>query len=227
MMRGNFELDIFKYFEYFKQKKVRLFHITHLMNIMKYRIKCRAMGMNLSKRLKIEPDKFGQGDSGAELYVFLKMLNVKNTDSVLDIGSGKGGAVISLSKYPFKKIDGVEIYESVCKIAERNILRTKYKNIKIYCEDARDFGGYGNYNMFYMCNPFSDSIMVDVLKRINESVVENPRDIVLIYINPLYHDVVLKSGMFVKYIDPNIFGLDVRIYSNNKNFRLLYNKGEV
>lgn len=204
-----------------KNKKIRLNLLLFYIHLIKYNIKYRSMGLDLGFKKKTEPDMFGQQDSGGpELDSIISHININTSDSILDIGSGKGGALISLAKYPFKNIVGVELYENVCEISRKNILKTQHRNIVVYCADARFFVGYDDYNIFYVYNPFSGVIMESVLRQISKSLKHKPRDIVFIYFNPLYHDVVDKSGVFVKYIDPNIFSLNVRIYTNNKNFKL-------
>jgi SAM-dependent methyltransferase len=213
--------NIKRYFKYLKDRKIRLFSLLYIIYYIKYNIKYRAMGINLKTQEKNISGMFAQQDSGGpELDMIFSTINILPTDNVIDIGCGKGGALISLSKYPFKRVDGIEIFKDVCEIAEKNISKTTNKKINIYCEDARNFDKYSVYNVFYVYNPFSGVIMKIVLEKIFKSIAKNPRNIIFIYLNPVYHDVVVQSGIFIKCIDPNIFSLNVKIYSNNREFKL-------
>lgn len=62
--------------------------------------------------------------------------------------------------------------------------------------------------------------MSGVLEQISKSLLISPRRIVLIYNNPIYHDIVVKSEIFIKYIEPNIGGIDVKVYTNDRSFKL-------
>jgi len=211
---------LLKYIDYLLKKKIRLNILIYLLNKILYNIKYRIVGMDFSIEKRKHEDMYEQWDSGSEIDIILSVIDVKSTDSIIDIGSGKGGAVIALSKYPFNKVDGIELYSDLYEISKRNILKTKHRNIRIYCDDAQTFKGYSQYNVFYMYNPFSGNIMKNVLKQISHSLKETPRDILLIYFNPIFHSIVTESGIFIKCIDPNIFSISVKVYSTDKNFSL-------
>jgi predicted rRNA methylase YqxC with S4 and FtsJ domains len=43
----------------------------------------------------------------------LQNLNIQPTDNIIDLGCGKGGALITMAKFPFKEIYGVEYSEGL------------------------------------------------------------------------------------------------------------------
>src|SRR5262245_3087871 len=62
------------------------------------------------------------GNSGGPgLEIVLRSLNITPGDSILDIGSGKGGAMITFARWPFRRIDGIEICPDLIAIAQRNL----------------------------------------------------------------------------------------------------------
>src|SRR5262245_36806814 len=53
----------------------------------------------------------------------LKSLPITSDDALLDFGCGKGGALVTFSKYPFRKLAGVELSSELYTIAQHNIAR--------------------------------------------------------------------------------------------------------
>jgi len=190
----------------------------------RFQLRMFSLGIDLEyRKSNAENMTCHQSSGGPILNKIISKIEIQQTDSIIDIGSGKGGAIITFLQYPFEKIDGIEIDKELCEISIRNISKIPHKNIKIYHCDARIFNKYNNYNFFYIFNSFPKEVMFDVLERISESLTTNPRKIVLIYNNPLFHDMVIKNKMFIKYIDPNIPSIAVKIYTNDKNFMLKAN----
>jgi len=50
----------------------------------------------------------------------LNDLEISSNDSIVDIGCGNGAAMIVMNKFPFKKIDGIEISKYISYIAISN-----------------------------------------------------------------------------------------------------------
>ena len=46
---------------------------------------------------------------GLSLETVLRALKITSRDAIVDFGSGKGGALITMARYPFARIMGVEI----------------------------------------------------------------------------------------------------------------------
>ncbi len=56
---------------------------------------------------------------GADLDAVFRTFDISPADAVLDVGCGKGGALITLSRYPFALVDGLEISSDLAHIAAR------------------------------------------------------------------------------------------------------------
>lgn len=151
---------------------------------------------------------------GLHLEMVLRALKITPQDSVVDFGSGKGGALITLSRHPFAKIAGVEIAPELVAIARRNLNKLNIGNITMIVGDAAEFTDLDDYNFFYFFSPFPSSVMSAVIKNICASLVHKPRKTVIIYFNPEYHDAVVTDSPFIKINEFNHHELSYYIYSN-------------
>lgn len=130
-------------------------NIVSLKNI-KFQLKVLALGIDLDyKRSTIQGIGCQQSSGGPLLDRIMKMFRISPTDTVIDIGSGKGGAIITLCQYPFGKVDGIEIDSESWETSRRNLSKVQHGNTTIYLGDARAFGRYADYNFFYVFNSFS------------------------------------------------------------------------
>jgi hypothetical protein len=108
----------------------------------------------------------------------------------VDFGSGKGRTLLLASSLPFKAIVGVEFSSTLHAIALNNIAiyrseRQRCRDITSVCADAADYELPKQDTAFYFYHPFDTPVMSKVLDRIQASVAETPRKIVIIYHNPL------------------------------------------
>ena len=135
------------------------------------------------------------GNSGGpELDLVLGTLHVSPNDSVLDVGCGKGGAMITMSKYGFARVDGVEISPRLAATAEKHLARAKVANASVFCCDAADFKDYDPYTVLYMYHPFGDVVLREVLSNVAASLARRPRRLTLLYRNPMHHELVIQAG---------------------------------
>lgn len=136
--------------------------------------------------------------SSPALKRVLKRLKIKSTDRILDIGCGKGRALYYMSKFPFEMIAGVDISFYLTEICNKNMKKLKITNYKIFNMDASLFTEYDSFNYIYLYNPFDEKVLEKCLDNINNSLVRNPREIVIIYHNPVFETTILKSGFKLK-----------------------------
>jgi len=57
----------------------------------------------------------------------------------IDIGSGKGRALLMAAEYPFRRIVGVELLPELHAIARENIAKCADRRVELLCTDARDY----------------------------------------------------------------------------------------
>lgn len=136
--------------------------------------------------------------SSPALKRVLKRLKIKPTDRILDIGCGKGRALYYMSKFPFEMIAGVDISSSLTEICKKNMKKLKITNFKIFNMDASLFTEYDSFNYIYLYNPFDADVLEKCLVNINNSLVRNPRKIIIIYHNPVFKTIILKFDFKLK-----------------------------
>jgi len=151
---------------------------------------------------------------GLEFDRIMANFGITSDDAIVDFGCGKGGILISLSKYPFAKITGIEIMPDLVAIAKENIRKLNLRNVDIECCDAAAFKLLHEYNYFYFFDPFPCVVMQDVLSNIEKSISEHPRKLTIIYLNPSCHAVIESSSIFSKTKEMPHFEHKCFIYSN-------------
>ncbi len=70
------------------------------------------------------------------IIIMTKLLNVKQNNKVLEIGTGSGYQAALLSKIA-KKVITIEIEEQLYKLAKKNITKLNIKNIKLVLGDGK------------------------------------------------------------------------------------------
>lgn len=154
-------------------------------------------------------------DSGGLAFDrIMSNFNISSSDAIVDFGCGKGGILISLSKYPFTRITGVEIAPDLVDIARENIMKLKIRNVDVQCCDAADFKQLNEYNYFYFFDPFPCVVMADVLDNIEQSLAVSPRKVTIIYLNPFCHKLIASGKVFNRTGILDHFEHDCFIYSN-------------
>lgn len=114
-------------------------------------------------------------------------------ERLLDVGCGKGVVLRAASGYPFEKVAGIEIDERLVEIAAKNFRILKMENqVQCFQADATEFEGYGDYNVFFLSNPFSGTVMKKVVDKLKQVSEKNP--ITIIYYNPVYMEIFEQEG---------------------------------
>ena len=126
----------------------------------------------------------------------LKTIQITREDTILDLGCGKGLGMYYMSKFPFKKIGGVELSKVLVEDTKYNLKKicpNDKKRFRVVHADAGKFKGYDSYNFFYIYNSFPREVVKEVIKCIEQSLNRKPRKIVILYLYPEYADEFRKS----------------------------------
>jgi SAM-dependent methyltransferase len=107
----------------------------------------------------------------------------------VDLGSGKGRALLLASDYPFREIIGVELSPELDLIARSNIARySEAKSglppVMTMQGDVTDFAWPAGPLIVYMWNAFTRPVMDRVFRNLESSLKEQPRELYLVYIHP-------------------------------------------
>jgi SAM-dependent methyltransferase len=115
----------------------------------------------------------------------------------IDLGSGKGRALLLASQFPFKKIVGVEFVPELSAIAATNISKfdppwRQCQKIESINEDAAKFEYPSGPLVVYIYNPFLSPVLKKCLKHLSSSLEKEPREVYLIYGNPVFERLVKR-----------------------------------
>ncbi len=130
--------------------------------------------------------------------IFEKIQN-KEGLRFLDIGCGKGVVLKEAAKYPFQWVDGIEIQPQLVKTAQRNFRILKIEDrIRCIFADAAEFEKYGEYNLFFLFNPFPAEILTKVIRKIMESRNDTDCTVTVIYHNPRFLSVIESNAKIME-----------------------------
>lgn len=152
-----------------------------------------------------------QGITAETFNRLLSHLSVDLSEFVfIDVGSGKGRAVLLASSFPFQRIIGVELSPALTEVARANIKiyhdpLQKCLDIECVCSDATNVPLPLENTIFYLFNPFDGCIMQKFVKRLEESLKEHPRKVVLVYHVARHPEALDNCASFEKIKDGGIF----------------------
>jgi SAM-dependent methyltransferase len=108
--------------------------------------------------------------------------------SFVDLGSGKGRALLLAASYPFREIIGVEISPELDSVARANIARFAASHSQHHIVsiqgDAADFRWPTTPLLVYIWNSFTEPVMEQVFRNLESSLTEVPRQLYVVYIHP-------------------------------------------
>jgi hypothetical protein len=122
----------------------------------------------------------------------------------IDLGSGKGRALLLAADYPFQHIIGVEVQAELHAVAEENLARLRENGSKIdahsICLDAREFVFPPDPLVVYLFNPFPDYVLSTVIDNLRISLACHPRPVYVIYNAPFEQHVIEKVDSLRKIV---------------------------
>jgi SAM-dependent methyltransferase len=113
----------------------------------------------------------------------------------IDIGSGKGRALLLAADYPFRRIVGVELLPELDRIAKDNIANYKSECQKCFAiesivGDAGEFHFPQEPLVVYLFNPLPEAGLAKLISNLEGSLRAYPRPIFILYHNPLLEGVL-------------------------------------
>jgi SAM-dependent methyltransferase len=137
--------------------------------------------------------KFAVPYEPVQLFMFHRMLSslaIRHRDYVfLDLGSGKGRALLLAAPYGFSEIVGVEFSPELHAIAAANVDAFTKKagadhRIRLLCRDATEHEFPRKNLVLFLYNPFFGAVMQTLVDRIGRFIATEPCDFWLLYRNP-------------------------------------------
>jgi hypothetical protein len=118
----------------------------------------------------------------------------KTKFTFLDLGAGKGRAVVSAAMQPYAGVAGVEFAPQLAQFAEANVKVLPVTErasgpVTIYCADATTFALPDRPLVIFLFNPFGPPVINAVAANIAASLRDSPRPVWIAYLNPKHADV--------------------------------------
>jgi SAM-dependent methyltransferase len=133
-----------------------------------------------------------EGVSALYFRRMLRMVQVSPDDHVfVDLGSGKGRALLMAAEHGFRRIVGVEFSPELHEIAQENVARFRARtgstqSFELHLGDVASYDFPAEPTLFFLYNPFGEPILGQVLDRLGRSLREVPREVVVFYNTPVH-----------------------------------------
>jgi len=112
----------------------------------------------------------------------------------LDLGAGKGRAVLLASEFPFRKVVGVELNPAMAAIAEANVAIWRHAHtddptaaaiapVEIVLDDALNLPLPPTPTLIFLFHPFEDPVLKVLLRRVETAFIGRPGDLDILYVN--------------------------------------------
>ena len=154
---------------------------------------------------------------GIQIPVFLAMMRAVGVDArkhvFVDLGCGKGRALILAAEHGFKRVLGVEFAPPLHRLACLNAdtyqrQRPAAPSIVVHLGDAATYPIPCEDVVLFLYNPFGESVTRKVAANIAASLRACPRSLVIAYRNPVHHEIfdglaglraIERNGLFAIY----------------------------
>ncbi len=199
-------LHYLKYFFYIGFNwnfRLALFTLRHEIRGEKY-YGIKTSKLNDLKTLTVKGNNLKHAEiyQGANYFLLEKLFNylqeINVTDNIVDFGCGKGRVLVVAAYHGFKKITGIDFASELCDIATHNIVHAqiKFPNtfFHIINTNAEDYNIEDDTKVFFFFNPFNHIVMLAVVKKILRSLKSNPREVFVVYVNPVHKEIFLSAG---------------------------------
>jgi SAM-dependent methyltransferase len=135
----------------------------------------------------------------------------------IDVGSGKGRMLLLAAELPFRRVIGIEFALDLHVVAHQNV--KTYRNPDQACFqiepihiDATQYEFPLEPLLIYFYYPFDQAVMEPVIQNLNRSLAEDPRDVILVYHNPVLCEVVEAASQLRVYAHTTYFASRYAIF---------------
>jgi predicted RNA methylase len=138
------------------------------------------------------------------IYEILNSLALQaDAFAFVDMGSGKGRALLVASEYAFAKIVGIELSPQLHRIAEENIKRYSPASrqctvFQLHCMNVADYAHGPEPVVLFLFDPFGRETLRSVIANLEASLSAKPREAFVVYIYPQFEDVLQRSPLLQK-----------------------------
>jgi SAM-dependent methyltransferase len=152
----------------------------------------RLLGLLHSGYQPIPPDEF------REIMWALSAHLAPDTNfsqfTFIDIGAGKGRALLLASEFDFGRIIGVELLPELVKVARENVREFERRGIRseieVVCEDATNFTFPAGPTVIFLFNPLPQSSLRKFLENLERRLRQNSDPVYVAYANPIFEQII-------------------------------------
>lgn len=124
----------------------------------------------------------------------------------VDVGCGKGRALMLALRYPFRRAWGVELSAELAAVANQNFDRFQAEwrcnlPVEAIAGDATILKLPPGPLILYLYHPFAAPVMRKFLTHLHASLEQEPRQVYLLYVNPELGELLGESPQFLKLWD--------------------------
>jgi len=140
-------------------------------------------------------------------------LPISSSDfAFIDLGSGKGRTLLLASEYSFARIVGVELLPELHRAAEENIRAYCGSDdggarIESICMDACKFEFPLTKLVVYLFHPLPEAGLVRVVENLGQSLLRGPREVWVVYHNPVLEHVLSASNQLERFTGGEHFSI--------------------
>lgn len=129
----------------------------------------------------------------------LRSLTIDFSDfTFVDIGSGKGRTLMMAAELGFRRSIGVELLPELHQVALSNIAASGLRNVESVCVDGRDYQFPPEPLVVYLFNPLPAAALSQTMANLQNSLLQHPRPVKIIYHNPTAEDVLSTATFLTK-----------------------------
>jgi SAM-dependent methyltransferase len=123
------------------------------------------------------------------------------TFTFVDLGCGKGRALLIAGEFGFGRLVGVEFAQELCELARRNLNSVQQSSAswpewRVVCEDAARFELPADPLVIYLYNPFEATLMARVAAATAATLPSRQSPLYVVYMNPKHLQPWLVGGHF-------------------------------
>jgi SAM-dependent methyltransferase len=121
--------------------------------------------------------------------------------SFVDVGAGKGRALLLASGLPFRKVIGVELNQELARIARRNSLAWNHSKkahaaIRVLGQDATQFRWPRAPLLVFLNNPFECELIAKLVGSLADVARAGPGLVDILYVNPGCAETIARHENF-------------------------------
>jgi SAM-dependent methyltransferase len=152
----------------------------------------RLLGLLNSIYQPIAPQQFREIMS--TLFAHLEPDTDFSQFTFIDIGAGKGRALLLASEFAFRRAIGVELLPELVEIARENAREFERRGmpcgIELVCEDATNFDFPAEPAVVFLFNPLPQAALQTLIQNLERSLHQNPRPVYVAYANPIFEQII-------------------------------------